>query len=377
VGPVKLHNFLRLVLLALLLAQQSVFALLNFDGTRNQLFVFGSVALAYDSNIFAQPDAANDFTESLTVGTDIKRRAGLIAVNTTASVEFQRFNKHGDLNAINPSLLVVFEKSSGRLTGALTVNAYRTEQADSAVNLRTTSWVTPVDLSLRYPINEKFYATADTTYQQRRYVDNTAGLSNYRDFSEGIDGFYVYTSKLDFLGGYRVRFGRTDVARTTDHNFSIGATGGLLPKVTGLVRFGYQVRQVNGLGSSFDQFSALGQLTWNASRKLGVGAQFSRDFSTTATAISVDAATAAINANYTLTRRFEVQGSMGYGRNRYLGQTGSDRIDEFFSWNGSATYSLNEHLKFISSFSYFRNQSNLSQAEFNREQLSLTVSSRF
>ncbi len=42
VGPFTLQQFLRLSLLALLLSQQGVFALLNIDGTRNQVFVFGS-----------------------------------------------------------------------------------------------------------------------------------------------------------------------------------------------------------------------------------------------------------------------------------------------------------------------------------------------
>ena len=49
-----------LVVLALLCPQQSVFALLNIDGTRNQVFFFGSASYSYDSNIFAQSGGDGD-----------------------------------------------------------------------------------------------------------------------------------------------------------------------------------------------------------------------------------------------------------------------------------------------------------------------------
>ena len=50
---------------------------------------------------------------------------------------------------------------------------------------------------------------------------------------------------------------------------------------------------------------------------------------------------------------------------------------EILSWNASASYSLNEHLKLVTSYSYFRNLSNVSLAEFDRQQFSVTASSRF
>jgi len=377
VGPITPKHILRLSFLALLLAQQSVFALLNIDGGRNQVFVFGSVGFAYDSNIFAQRGGPSDEVENLTLGGELNRRAGVIAVNSTLSVAFVRYSRHSDLNAVDPNLLVEMSKSSGRLTGSLSVNAYRTQQADSAVNLHTSSWNIPVTLNLRYPINEKFYATSQTTWQRRQFEDRNAGLSNYSDFSEGVDAFYVYTSKLDLLAGYRVRFARTDSGRTTDHNFSIGATGTVLPKVNGLVRFGYQTRLIDGTGQSFGQVSALGQLTWNATRKLAVTALLSRDFTTTATTVSVDAEAANLSATYTMTRRFQFETGISFGRNRFLDQGEADRVDDFFSWNAGASYSLNEHFKLSGSYTYFHNLSNLDVAEFNRQQFSVNVNSRF
>jgi hypothetical protein len=377
VGPILPKQLLRLSILALLLAQQSVFALLNIDGTRNQVFVFGSLGIAYDSNIFAQNGGASDVIETLTAGTEINRRAGLISVGTTLSVAFARYNRHSDLNAINPSLTMEFTKTGGRLTGSLLLNAFRTEQADSAVNLRTTSWNIPVTLNLRYPLNEKFYATSQSIWQERRFDNTSNGLSNYSDVSEGLDGFYVYTSKLDLLAGYRVRFARTDAGRTTDQDFSVGATGALLPKVNGMVRFGVQNRRIDSTGESFNQVSALGQASWTATRKLTVVAVLSRDFNTTATAVSVDTLSTSLSGEYAMSRRIQFDTGFSFGRNRFLDQGQAARTDDFFSWNASATYSLNDHFKVASSLSFFHNQSDVDVAEFDRRQFSVTVSSRY
>jgi len=377
VGPRKRTLLLRLSFVALLLGQQSVFALLAFDGNRNQVFVFGSAALAYDSNLFAQPGGASDVTETFTVGADLNRKAGLITLSATAAVAFVRYDRHTNLNAVNPNLLVNLEKASGRLTGSLMFNPYRTEQADSAVNLHTTSWNVPVTLSLRYPINERFYVTSQSAWQERRYEDSGLLLHNYDDFAEGVDGYYTYTSKLDLLAGYRVRWAHTDLERSVDQNFSVGATGALLPKLNGLVRVGYQQRQVRGNASSFSQLSASGQLTWNASRKLSVTALLSKDFNTAATAVSVDSLAASLNASYAMTRRLQFEAGLGFGRNRFLDQGEDGRLDDFFSCNAGASYNLNERFKVSGAYSYFRNSSNLALAGFDREQYSVNLTGRF
>lgn len=367
----------RLSLLALLFAQQSVFALLNIDGNRNQVFIFGGATLAYDSNIFAQRNGSSDTTETLNLGTNLKRNAGLITVDGTLSVDFLRYNHNTNFNATNPNLHVVFEKAAGRLTGSFTIDAFRSQQADTAVNLRTSSWNFPVGLNLRYPLNEKFYATSQSSFVKRDFVDNNTGLQNYRDFSEAVDGYYVYTSKLDLLAGYRVRFSRTALERSTDHDFYLGATGALLAKATGLVRVGYQVRQPEGGGTSYGQLSALAQVTWNVSRKLSTTLEISRDFSTTATSVSVDALTTALNGTYAMTRRFELNGSLAYGRNRFLGAGGDGRHDDFSSFTLGLSYGLNDNVKVLSSYTYFRNLSTLDEAEFDRQQFSVTVSGRY
>jgi hypothetical protein len=390
VGPALRFLTPRFALLALLVFPQSVFALLNIDGTRNQVFVFGELGLSYDSNIFAQnPDLVpqtggyGDFISTFTLGTEYKRGAGTLSIDARAQVGYERFDKHPDRDAWNPAFRLELDRTTGRMTGNLILSATHSTQADSAINIRTSTWDYPVDLNLRYPINDKFYVTSDTGYLHRTYADaTTLGLSDLTEYSESVDVFRVYTSKLDLLAGYRVRFSDSTAGRTTDHNFSVGATGGLLPKLNGLVQFGYQFRNVGAttltpIAETFGNFSALGQLTWNATRKFIMVGRLSRDFSTSANTISIDSLAANLHANYILTRRYEIDGGIGYGRNHFLNQSERGRQDEFFTCDAGITYTTGDKFKATLSLVHLQNWSTLDLSDFTSNGVKLTITSRF
>lgn len=353
-------------------------ALLNIDGSRNQLFVFGSVAFGYNSNVFSDSTSRADYTITTDAGVELKRRAGIIAVNATAKVDYVYYGKYSDESAVNPSFHIEFNKTTGRTTGAITVNAFRESRSDSAVNLRTSSWNFPLDLSLKYPINDKFYVTSSTSYLQRRYSDRTR-LANYSDYTEGLDLFYVYTSKLDLVGGYRIRVSKTSLGNdSTDHWFNVGATGALFAKLNGSIRLGYQIRATGGSGGErFNNANASGSLNWPVTRKLGLTGSINRDFNTIATGASVDSTSVALHASYNFTRKFEFGAGVGYGRNDFLGHNQPPRIDDFFSFDVSARYKMNEHLSLGASYVYFRNRSNLSFSEFSRQGFSFDIASRY
>ena len=385
--PIPRFPFLRFALLALLFIPQSVFALLNIDGTRNQIFVFGELQLGYDSNIFAQKGGGNDFITTAIIGAEYKRGAGTLSVDGRAQLGYERYNTNTDRNAVNPSFRLSVGRTTGRLTGNFVVSATRESRADSAINLRTSSWTYPLDLNLKYPINDKLYLTSTTGYQHRRYEDNVV-LKNLTEYSQAVDFFRVYTSKLDFLGGYRVRFSETSDGRSTDHNFSMGATGGILPKLNGLVRFGYQFRKIKTSPAAttiregrFSNFSALAQLTWNATRKFAMVGRLGRDFSTTANSISVDSLSGNLHANYILTRRYQIDGGIGYGRNRFLNEKpvplNGPRRDDFVSWDAGITYTRSEKFKVSLSYEHLQNWSTLDLSDFTSNGMTLSFSSRF
>lgn len=363
-----------LLILGLLLPPPAAFALLNIDGTRNQVFVFGSAGVAYDSNVYAQSGGEDDYVYSSSIGLELKRRAGIISVNARATVGFEKFSQISELDSWNPNFHLELNKTTGRTTGAFTVNAYRSSRADSAVNLRTETWNFPIGLNLKYPINDKFYVATQTNYLRRSYADNTALLA-YTDYAVAVDLFYVWTSKTDLIGGYRIRIGETSLGTSTDQSFTVGLTNQILPKVNGTVRFGIQNRQLDSTGESFDQFTTSVGLNWNATRKVTVSSQLSRDFSTTAVGGTVDTFSANLRVGYVFNRQFGMDASAGYGRNRFLGSL--PRQDDFFSWDVGARYSFSEHLQFGATYSYMINWSSFAFSDFERSGYSLNVSSRY
>jgi hypothetical protein len=376
--PRTVRRSLALVLAGLVATTPPAQALLNFDGTRNQLYVFGGVTYNYSSNIYAQADGPGDSSISVQAGTELKRKAGLIAVDFTAKVDFVRYQDYDDENSINPNFSLVFTKGTGRTTGSLSLAAYRETRSDSAVNLRTSTLNFPVALNVRYPIDEKFYLTSATEYARRNYEDNDA-LVDYTDFSEALDFYYTYSSKLDLLAGYRLRLSETSVyGRATDHWFNVGATGGLLAKLTGTVRVGYQLRNVeSGSPDHFDNFNFLAGLNWPVLAKLSVAFNASRDFGTIATGEMVDTSALTLRATYSYSRKLQFNTGVSAGRNDFLGDTQDNRRDTYFSWDAGFVYQMNEHFQFGGSYIYFRNWSSLPIGDYENHGVSLNVSGRY
>lgn len=369
----------RLFFAALLLALpfHRANALLNFDGTRNQVFVFGNVSLGYNSNIFSDSTQRGDSSLNGEVGAEYDRLAGALGVNATAKVGFETFSKYTSENALNPSFAIELTKGEGRATGSFSARYYRESRSDSSVNIRTNSWNLPLDLKLRYPVSDRFYGTSETGYLRRTYNDDNPLLLDYHDFSEALDLFYIYTSKLDLVAGYRLRYSQVTAGPDTyDNWFNVGAVGSLAAKLNGQVRFGYEIRDISG-GESFNHFNALVALNWIVTRKLTVTGQLTRDFNTIATGASVDSITAALRANYSFTRKLEAEAGIGYGRNRFLGGAQSSRRDDFFMADIGAHYKINEHFKVGASYSYMKNWSTLNFSDFDRQGFSVDISSRF
>lgn len=362
----------------LLLLPPPAGALLNIDGSRNQVFVFGGMSFGYNSNIFAEAEGRGDYTMSAQVGLELKRRAGIIAVNGTIKADYIRFGQYTDQNSLNPNFSLELTKTTGRTTGALTINAYKETRSDSAVNLRTSSWNFPLNLSLKYPVNDNLYLTSGTGYLRRSYTETTT-LVDYTDWSEAIDVYYVYTSKLDLLGGYRLRASSTSAGGSTvDHWFNLGATGGLVSKLSGTVRLGYQFRKVGGTASeNFNHFNALASVNWPITRKFFLGFVLSRDFNTIATGASVDSTSVALRATLVHSRKLEFGADTAAGRNEFLGRDQFSRTDTFFTAGLNASYRPNEHLQVSASYTYFLNWSTFEISDYNSHGFSLDISSRY
>ncbi len=361
---------------ALLCSPHSAFALLNIDGTRNQVFVFGKLTIGYDSNIFSSADGSGDTLYSAQAGLELKRRAGIISVNARAVIDRQEFQKNKTQSAWNPTFYLELNKTTGRTTGAFTVNAYRSSRADSAVNLRTQTWNFPLGLNVKYPVNDNFYVTSTSGYLRRSYTDNTT-LLNYTDYSEGIDLLYVYTSKTDLSLSYRIRVGNTTLDTSTDQSLMVGLVNQIIPKINGALRAGVQRRSIDSTGDVFTQWTLSADLGWSVTRKFNLQAVAMRDFSTTAVGGSVDTLSAQLRAAYDFNRKYQANGGLGYGRNKFLDGTTRGRRDDFFSWDVGLSATWSEHLHVGISYNYLHNWSSISFSDFERTGYSIDISSRY
>ena len=119
------------VVLASTLACAPARALVSLNDGHDHLYVTGTVAMGWDSNLFANSEGKSDATISTSVSADYQRRAGWIGVNANVGVDATRFNVFSRENFANPHFGLELTKQTGRTTGSLNVNIARQSRADA------------------------------------------------------------------------------------------------------------------------------------------------------------------------------------------------------------------------------------------------------
>jgi len=352
-------------------------ALIEWNGGREKLTVHADYGISYDSNLLARVGSPGDVDQTLELGASYTRKTGKFGLSASVSIVTARFQRFSSLNFNNPGLNVELTKSDGRLTGSLTVSAQKESRSDDAANYRANSWAYGANLGLRYPINNRYYLTSTSDISIRDYTPNTP-LYNLSSYGEGIDLYYVYSSKLDILGGYRIRYGdAAGGSSTRDEAFTIGCTGALLPKLSGTLQAGYQTREESGPdGGHYGDLTGNFMLAWPMSKRIVFNFQTSEDFSTTATDISVDSTafdlSATVKPNYRV--KIALTGEAGYTISRFLGIKGAGREDHTLSFLLKLSVPIKTHFAASLSFGYLANDSNYSFSKYDRITAALDLS---
>lgn len=381
------------IVLAALLACPPARALVALNDGRDRIYVNGSVSVAHDSNVFASNGSAGDYVYSTAVSAEYTRRAGWIGVNANIGVSSARFAEIDGQDFANPSMGLEFVKQSGRTTGSLTLSAQRQSRADAAVNARTESWAYNAGLGFRYPISGTFTLSGNFGYSNTVYSGDSSIFSDLATYTAGVDLFHVFTSERDLFAGYRYRYGETSHSTSyADHSFSGGVSGKIIRGVNGSLRAGYQVRVPYGgvNQQEFSSWTASGSATYAINKKMNLTGTLGKDFSTTATDAFVDTLSASLDFQYAYNSRWSLTSGLNYGDSQFLGEAGRivispgpplvlgpQRRDTYLSWTSSLNYSMNEHLKVAVAYSWFRNWSTSSFADFIRTGYSLTISTRW
>jgi hypothetical protein len=370
--------------------------LIVWNEGREKLTVHADYGINYDSNLLARVGSPGDVDQSIELGASYTRKAGEFGFNASVSIVTTRFQKYSSLNSTNPGLNLQLTKDDGRLTGALDALAQRESKSDDAANYRANSWHYGANLGLKYPINDRYYLTSTTDITIRDYTANTP-LYNLSSYGEGVDLYYVYSSKLDVLGGYRIRYGSAAIGanildgipgggsntlgetftKTRDEAFTIGCTGALLPKLSGTLRAGYQTREESGTdGGHYSDLTGAFMLAWPMSKRIVFNFQTSEDFTTTATDISVG--TTAFDISATVKPNYKVKvaltGVAGYTISQFLGIKGGGRKDHTMSFLLNLSVPIKTHFAASLSLGYLTDLSSYSFSKYDRLTAGLDLS---
>ena len=368
-------------------------ALVTLNDSHDHIFVNGTLGISRDSNIFANSDNTGDFVYSTGVSIEYTRRAGWIGVNASVAGNASQYGELKSENFSNPSYSMELTKQSGRTTGSITLSGARESRADSAINVRSSSWNYNAGLNFKYPVVERFTLSGSLGYSARKYIEQTQ-LANLSTYSSSTDLFYLLSNERDLVGGYRYRYSESSRSTaTTDHAINAGVSGRIIRGLNGSVRVGYQIRTPHGDPTntgSFGGLSASAATSYAVNRKITINGSVSKDFSTTATDASVDTTTASIESGYTYNSHWAISAGAGWGDSRFLGEQGrvviapgppvlfgKNRHDNYANWNTSVSYSLNEHFKANLTYGYFINWSTVPFADFVRNSWGLNFSSRW
>jgi Putative beta-barrel porin 2 len=383
----KFWRELRAALVIVLIANvgATAHALIVFNDGNDHIHVTGSVTIAYDSNIFANSlSDTGDYIYTATLTAEYARRAGWIGVDATVAVDASRFSSNEGENFNNPRYNLELTKLSGRTTGSFTLNAARESRADPEVNLRSDSWNYGAGLNVKYPVIERYALAGSLGYSLVDYSDNTLYV-DLESYSASADLFYVLTPDRDLNAGYRYRENNSSIDTSTiDHAFLVGVSGRVIRSFTGSLRFGYQYRvPKDSTESTLSGWTGSASLTHTFTQKLTLSVKAEKDFSTTATNVSVDRTSSSLDAQYAFNARWNASAGVGYGHTRFLGRRGIDlpsgrqRRDTSLSARAGVGYSKNDKLKISLDYHWSQNWSTIAYSDFIRRGWSLSVSSRW
>lgn len=388
----EIRALLALVLAALVAATPAHgLVRLRFNDGHDQVNVSVGVGMSRDSNVFASKDSEGDFIYSTDVMAEYTRRAGWIGVNASVGVSASQFGTLKGQNFSNPTFSAELTKQSGRTTGSLTMSATRQSRADAATNLRSTSWSYQAGLNFAYPVIERFKVAGQLGYTGQKQVDNLS-LVNIGTYTAGMNLFYVYNTERDLSAGYRYRYTQTSRSdSTTDHDFSGGMSGRIIRGLNGSVRVGYQFRVPHSATNkeTFHGVSASAATQYALNRKMSLTGQVSKDFSTTSTDSSVDTGAADLGFKYAYSSKWSLLTGVGVGDSRFLGDSGRpllalgpppeygpQRHDTFMHADATLSYARSERFKISFAYSWFKNWSTVTIADFVRASWNLRFDSR-
>jgi hypothetical protein len=348
---------------------------LVFNEGHEQVFINASLSFGYNTNVFDQKIARGSPSGTFACSANYIRRSGVISVNATAGFTYDQFSSVKGQNVLDPDLSLVLTKGTGRTTGSLSFEAKRESTPDPDVNDRPISWDYSSLLNLRYPVNERYYLTSATDVSDTVY-DNRTVFTDLQTYGEDVGINYIFDSKLDFFGGYRIRTNDTAGITEFDQSVLLGANGTILPKLSGSVTVGEERSdsRTRGVGdSTYDSLTAGVNLYWRYSRVLSFNGSASKDFSITALDVQINTTSVGTSVDASLGHRWRTNVGVTHIDTDFLGIPGAGRRDSLWEFTANVGTGLTTHIRLNLGYLYEVNTSTLSTAEFVDQNITLAI----
>jgi hypothetical protein len=269
-----------------------------------------------------------------------------------------------------------------------------------------------------YRFSPKFSLGSGVRYSDKKYQTYEDRFADRETFTVPVDIFYELTPKVDLSIGYS--YSNTDVEETLSpifpvfvvgpptgiatqrftgdyeqesHFFNVGARGNLLPKLSGFFKVGYRTRSSDDSVTSLTDLNGVfvgapgstdrsdtgmlgldANFTWSATPKVTVRLDLSRDFGVGGEGQSTENTSTDLSASYSINSYFAASANLGYTLRDY---TESGREDEQYNGGLRLTYSLNQHWRFSTGYSYSENNSTDERTSYDNHMFDLTATLRY
>jgi len=376
----KAFRFTLGALALLSLSRGTVFGLIKLDDGHDQFFVNGTAGLTYDSDIFASSSGEGDTSLNSSLDLEYKRKAGMLGVNADLGWDFAHFFRLTNQDYADPHFSAEITKNGGRTTGSVKVDIRREDRADTVVNERTQSWNYEAELNVKYPVIERYSISGNLGFGREDFINNDL-LTDFDTYTAGANLLYALNSTRDLSIGYRYR--ATQTAADTldqDHAITIGVDGKIAGKFNGSAKIGVQEREIarrDGHHESHTSLTASLSTTWTVTSRFAVIGDASRDFSTAATDVSVDATTIGLSAQYSFNAKLVGFAGVNYGHVDFIDALSGGRRDDSISFDAGLTYTYSERLKVSATYTFTHNWSTFSVGNYDRHLFSINASSRW
>lgn len=328
-------------LLLLALAPARSAALMEAPG--GAILVEGEAKALYDSNIFANSGEENDVIFSITPTIVYESRAS-IQTRIEVGADLAIFTDHDDENYQDLFARASMEQDRDTSFWSINVSAAEQSTANDAIGGRTESVNMGAGASLKSEVTGKTGFSVAPFASTTDY--DTANTYDYSIAGSSFGIVYFYSPKLDLSLDYRYRAVESDAPKGfegADHSVYLSANGDLLPKLTGSVSLGVQMRRPDNV-AVFDEddfLYASVSVNWAAAEKTNISLVVQSDTTTSAIGHAAQMGTIELRLNQDLTSYFSVYAGFRFLTAEYDTSTTS-REDEEITILMGASYEVFE-----------------------------------